>query len=260
MSSFLESFRSQRRVLGALLIREVITRYGRHNIGFLWLFVEPMLFTVGVTALWSALKEYHGSSLPIAAFGLTGYSSVLIWRNMPARCINSIQPNLSLLYHRHVKVADIFLSRVLLEALGGAMSFFVLTIFFWGAGWIDLPEDVLIVLQGWLLLAWFGGGLGITLAALNEFSEVVEKIWHPLAYFLFPLSGAAFTVDALPTYVRELVLVLPMVHGVEIVREGFFGSRYSPHYDAGYLIICCLFLSFTAFGLTWMVSKRVTPE
>jgi ABC-type polysaccharide/polyol phosphate export permease len=34
-------------VLGALLIRELLTRYGRHNIGFLWLFVEPMIFTLG---------------------------------------------------------------------------------------------------------------------------------------------------------------------------------------------------------------------
>ena len=56
----------QGRVLGALLIREVITRYGRHNIGFLWLFVEPMLFTLGVTALWTATKSLHGSDLPHA--------------------------------------------------------------------------------------------------------------------------------------------------------------------------------------------------
>ena len=40
----------QWRILGALLIREMLTRYGRHNIGFLWLFVEPMIFTLGVTA------------------------------------------------------------------------------------------------------------------------------------------------------------------------------------------------------------------
>ena len=30
-----------RRVIGALLLRELLTRYGRNNIGFLWLFVEP---------------------------------------------------------------------------------------------------------------------------------------------------------------------------------------------------------------------------
>jgi ABC-2 type transport system permease protein/capsular polysaccharide transport system permease protein len=42
-TSLRHSFEIQRRVIGALLMREVITRFGRHNIGFLWLFVEPMI-------------------------------------------------------------------------------------------------------------------------------------------------------------------------------------------------------------------------
>ena len=71
--------------LCALLMREVLTRYGRHNIGFLWLFVEPMMFTLGVAALWTAMKATHGSNLPIVAFAITGYSSVLLWRNMPGQ-------------------------------------------------------------------------------------------------------------------------------------------------------------------------------
>ena len=37
--SLLHSLRVQRRVIGALFMREALTRYGRHNIGFLWLFV-----------------------------------------------------------------------------------------------------------------------------------------------------------------------------------------------------------------------------
>jgi ABC-type polysaccharide/polyol phosphate export permease len=33
----------QARVLRALMIRELMMRYGRGNIGFLWLVLEPML-------------------------------------------------------------------------------------------------------------------------------------------------------------------------------------------------------------------------
>lgn len=68
-----ESLGIQRWVILALLMREVLTRFGRHNIGFMWLFVEPMLFTLGVTALWTATKSVHGSDLPIVAFAITGY-------------------------------------------------------------------------------------------------------------------------------------------------------------------------------------------
>src|SRR2546427_11338670 len=95
--SLRRSGRIQARVIGALLMREIITRYGRHNIGFMWLFVEPMSFTLGIVALWTATKASHGSNLPIVAFAVTGYSSVLLWRNATNRCSKAIEPNLSLL-------------------------------------------------------------------------------------------------------------------------------------------------------------------
>ena len=72
MNNLASSLHVQSRVIYALLMREVLTRYGRHNIGFLWLFVEPMLFTAWVAAIWTALKAVHGTNLPIIAFVLAG--------------------------------------------------------------------------------------------------------------------------------------------------------------------------------------------
>lgn len=255
-----QSFRVQRRVLFALLMRETLTRYGRHNIGFLWLFVEPMMFTLGVTALWTATKSLHGSNLPITSFAITGYSSVLLWRNMPARCIGAIPPNLALMFHRNVRVIDIYLSRLVLEAAGATTSFVLLTLAFHSLGWTDLPEDILQVIYGWIILAWFGFALALTLGALSEISEIVEKIWHPMAYFLFPLSGAAFMLDALPAAARGYLMYLPMVNAVEFIREGFFGSKFNAHYDMSYTIWFCAGL--TVFGLTQVrrVNQIVTPE
>lgn len=89
-------------------MREILTRYGRHNIGFMWLFFEPMLFTLGITLLWSMVKVEHVANVPITPFALTGYSSVLVWRNAVNRCNLAIEPNLSLLFHRNVRVLDIF--------------------------------------------------------------------------------------------------------------------------------------------------------
>jgi len=166
----------QAQVIWALIIREIMTRYGRHNIGFLWLFVEPMLFTLGITTLWTIAGFHHGSNLPITAFALTGYSTVLLWRNMPTRCVGAIAPNSSLMYHRNVRVLDIFLSRIALEAIGATMSFVTLGLLFNFLGLMDMPENPLLVVQGWLLTAWFGGSLAMLLGSLSEKSELVEKL------------------------------------------------------------------------------------
>jgi ABC-2 type transport system permease protein/capsular polysaccharide transport system permease protein len=250
----------QGRVIWALFLREILTRFGRHNIGFFWLFVEPMLFTLGVTAMWTALKTVHGSDLPIVAFSITGYSSVLLWRNMSSRCIGALTPNLSLLYHRNVRPVDIYAARLLLEGAGATMSFVFLVMVFGFLGWLKMPEDVLQVLAAWVMLAWFGCGLAVFLGSLSEQSETVEKLWHPASYLLFPLSGAAFLVDALPQQGQELVLWLPMVHGVEFLREGYFGSQMTAHYDLAYMALCNLAL--TVFGLAQLkkISRTVVPE
>lgn len=254
------AFRIQIRVIHALLMREMLTRFGRHNIGFLWMFVEPMMFTLGVTALWTATSSIHGSSIPIAAFALSGYSSVLLWRNMPSRSIGAIAPNLSLMYHRNVKLFDIFAARILLEGAGATMSFVLLSGMLISMKLISPPEDLLMVVGGWLMLAWFGMALGLLMGTLAEEFELIEKIWHPTSYLLFPLSGAAFLVDALPQQAQNLVLLLPMVHGVEYVREGYFGSQIVAHYDLGYMAVCCAGLSLLALAQLRKVSRTVIPE
>ncbi|MGQ0484087.1 MAG: ABC transporter permease [Hyphomicrobiales bacterium] len=254
------SFTIQARVIGALLMREIITRYGRHNIGFMWLFLEPMLFTLGITALWTATRSTHGSNLPVVAFAVTGYSSVLLWRNGVLRCAKAIEPNLGLLYHRNVRVIDLFASRLILEIAGGTISFIVLSLAFVAAGWMQPPADILTMMMGWLLLSWFAVSLGLLVGALSERSEIVERIWHTLAYLLFPLSGAVFMVEWLPKAGQEFVLWVPMVHGVEMLRHGYFGDAVRTHENPVYLMQVSLTLLFIGLSLVKEAGRRVEPE
>lgn len=250
----------QNTVLRALFMREVLTRYGRHNIGFLWLFVEPMLFTIGVTALWTLTGLHKISSLPIAAFALTGYSTVLLWRNMPNRCVGALQPNASLMYHRNVRPLDIYLSRILLEFAGGTASFTILSIILIASEMIAPPENIVLVAFAWLLTAWFGAAFSLLLGTLSEQSELVDKIWHPMAYLLFPVAGASYLVEALPTGFRNVVLWLPMVHSTEMLRDGYFGSIFNAHYSVGYLAGCNLAMSAVGLALVRKVSREFIPE
>lgn len=250
----------QQRVLGALLLRELLTRYGRNNIGFLWLFVEPMLFTLVITAFWTATRSIHGSSIPIVAFAVTGYSSLLLWRNLPSRCIGALHSNIALLFHRQVTIMDVYLSRIILEIIGATTSFVVLAIIFTLMGWMSGPEDILQVIFGWVLLAWFGIGLGMTVGGLSEKVDIIGKLWPPFSYLLFPLSGVAFIADALPPNLREIVLWLPQLNALEIVREGWFGSLMKAHYDLAYLCMCNLGLTFCGLSLVRQVGLDARDE
>ncbi len=260
IGSFRGAVAIQTRVIGALLMREVITRYGRHNVGFLWLFFEPMLFTIGVTTLWTLLSMTHGSNLSITAFAVTGYSSILLWRNCSNRIVKALEPNLSLLYHRNVRVIDVYIARLLLEIAGATVSLVALTILFSAVGWMDLPDDILTVIAGWTLLAWFAIALSLIVGAASERSEMIERVWHIITYLMFPLSGAAFLVDWLPKTAQSLILWVPMVHGTEMIRHGFFGAAIRTYENPAYLILANTTMSLIGLALVRETGRRVEPE
>ena len=254
------SFAIQARVIGALIMREIITRYGRHNIGFLWLFLEPMLFTLGITTLWTILKATHGVDIPITAFAVTGYSSILLWRNCSNRAIKAIESNHSLMYHRNVRVFDVLMARLILEISGATVSIITLTILFSSIEWMSYPEDLLTAMTGWILLAWFACALSFVVGAVSERSELMERVWHIFTYILFPLSGAGFLVDWLPRVAQDYVLWLPMVHGTEMIRHGYFGNIVKTYENPMYLILINTILTLIGLALVKETGRRVEPE
>jgi ABC-type polysaccharide/polyol phosphate export permease len=255
--SLLHSLGIQRRVLHALLMREIITRFGRENLGVLWLVFEPMMFTLGVTTLWTLTGLQHGSSMPIVAFGVTGYSSVLMWRNAATRSSAAVVQNKPLLFHRNVQVVDVVFTRIALEIGGATSSFIVLSLLFIFLGWMPMPVDLLEVIFGWVMLAWFGASLALLIGAAAAFSEIAERLWHPISYILFPLSGAGFMVDWVPDRFQRILLVFPMVHGTEMIREGYFGNVVTTHYDVGYMATCCLLLSLAGLFTVREAGRRI---
>ncbi len=249
----LRSLAIQARVTGALVMREIITRYGRHNIGFMWVFVEPMMFTGGVVALWSLLHT-HAMKLTLVPFVVTGYSTVLLWRNTINRCGNAIEPNRALLHHRNVRVLDLFIARLLLEVAGATLSFMTLAALLTLAGLMWPPDDVLKCVVAWLLLAWFSIATGLIVGSLSAAFEPVERVWHVVSYLFLPLSGAFYMVEWLPTRVQPMAIWLPTVDCTELLREGFFGASVHAHYDLVYLTVA----NTTLLLIALMCAKRVS--
>lgn len=257
MSSLRHGLRIQLRVLYALMLREMLTRYGRHNVGFLWLFIEPMMFTSAVVGLWSLMGQQKGAlGISIVAFGITGYSTIMLWRNMPGRAIGAIGPNASLLTHRPVQMLDVFTARILLEAMGATVSLVVLSGGAWMLDWMAGPEDLLKVLAGWFLLAWFAFAMSLWIGAASEKAPIVYKIWAPVSYIFIPLSGALYLVKSLPTAGQEVVLLLPVVHCVEMIRDGYFGSQFQAQYSVAYVVVFNTVLSLFALAQVRDISRR----
>lgn len=258
-TSVASGLRIQTRVTGALIMREIVTRYGRHNIGFMWVFAEPMMFTLGVVIVWSLLRT-HSTRLPVIPFVVTGYSSLLLWRNTIGRCGNAVEPNRSLLHHRNVRVLDLFVARLLLEVAGASISFLTLATLITIAGFMPPPYDIFPMLIAWILLAWFAMSMGLIVGALSVLSDAVDRVWHVIGYLFLPISGMFFMVDWLPQRIQNLALFVPTVNCIELLRGAYFGPSIHAHYDLRYLVTVNLVLLLVGLAAVKGVAGTVEGE
>ncbi len=252
-----EGFKTQARVINALMLREIITRYGRHNLGFLWLFAEPVLFAVGITILWSHSGMAKGT-MPVAGFAITGYCSLVLWRNMVNRLSGAVPGNIGLLHHRNVQVMDLLIARMILELASCTVALIVLTFAFTGLNLMHLPMDPYTALLGWFQICWFVIGAGLIGAYLGVLSEVVDRIWHVAMYLSLPFTGAFFMTSWLPPAVQEVVLWSPLVNGVEMLRQGYFGPGIDARYSIEYLLKANTITLFVGLLLTRLIKRKLS--
>ncbi|MBP3195005.1 MAG: ABC transporter permease [Cardiobacteriaceae bacterium] len=258
-TSLIAALKIQGRVIFALLMREILTRYGRGNIGFLWLFIEPLLFTLMIVFVRQAIKMNSILGMDVA-FILTGYPMILMWRNASNRAIGAVKANLSLMYHRNVRVFDTLFSRVLLEVIGATVAQIGLVGLLIFIGMIDMPADLFYMLAAWTLMAFFALGLGTIICAIAYRFDRFGKIWGIASFLMMPLSGAFFYVHSLPAKAQEFFLWIPMVSGTEMFRHGYFGNTVITHERIGYLII--FDLAMLLFGMSEIrkISKGIEPK
>lgn len=249
-----------RRVIWALLMRELSTRYGRHNIGFLWLIGEPLVFAGAVTLMWSVIKPEFEHGVRVIPFVVTGYMSIILSRHMINHGMNCVKANVGLLYHRQITIMHLFISRLLLEFIGVTFASFVIFGFLLLIGQMPPPKDLLLLYAGWGILAWMGVGLALIFGALAEMFEFMERIVGVITYIMVPLSGTFYFAAWVPAQFRRFVLLLPFIHPVEMIRAGFFGEFVTTYYDVGYAVAWSASLTFLGLVLVQFVRSRVEIE
>ncbi len=247
----------QANVIGALIMRELHTRFGRNNIGYLWIFAEPMLLGLAVGILHGARHLPIAGGLKPIPFAIGGYVLFILFRSVVSRAESVLEANKPLLYHRQVTLFDMLAARSTLET---GSTIVVLTLLLggaWAAGFADLPTRPMLVLAAVLLLSWFSFGLGMVITYAAHESPAIARLIHPLLYLSMPLSGAFFAVDWFPAGIRDILIWVPTVPIFELLKEGQFVAFRSDHVDIGYVITWCALLTLVGLAAVRHVRRKI---
>lgn len=260
MSALSEGWRIQVRVIIALMHRELTTRFGRENIGFLWIMVEPLLFAGLVSIIWAYLKGPEDHGVGIVAFVVSGYLPLTLLRHSLARSLNIFQANGSLMYHRQIRIIDFVFVRVLLEVIGGMMAYFFIGTILVFFGLFPVPSNIGLMIGGWAIYALFSLSLALIFAPLSEMSEVIEKILPVSIYITIPFSGTFNMVSWATPEVRDFLLWSPLVNATEMMRSGLFGDIVRPYYSLQVPLVASMVCMMIGLALCRHVRRTLVVE
>lgn len=241
----LHGFAIQGANIKALMIRDMMMRYGRDGIGFVWAVIEPMLLCVGVMFLWNTLGIAKKEGVNIVELVLTGYMPLTLWRHMTGNSVRLFRASVSLLYHRKISLFDIFFARQATEFIVTSIALFAIWLTLYEFGVVRAIANLDTFLLGWFMMGWFSIASAAVIAAVTEVSDASERFIAPLQYLNLPLSGSFYFIDWLPVRIQEVAIYHPHVSCYEMFRLGYFGGSYVPHYDL-------LYFACVSFGMTFV--------
>jgi len=266
IKGFVDPLRIQYQILKALVIREVLTRWGRKNIAFLWFFLEPTMMVIGNELFWlikttKSIDVYTQLNISLTAFVLIGYLSLMLVRNSINLLSQAIRSNSALLQHRSLKPLDFYFSRFILEVAGASTSLIILLFFLISLTIIPPIKNPPLMLLAWYFFIWLSLGVGLTLGPLIARSEALSALWRStLVHLLFLINGSFFFVAWLPDQYQKIVLWIPMVHISEMLKNGYYGQIYqSSYYSIPYIITWCILLTFSGLLIARYFGKHL-PE
>ncbi len=255
----LDRLRSQRRVIGALILRETRTRFADAKLGYGWALIEPILHITLLSVTFAVLMN---GQPPIGTqffiFYYTGLVPYHIFVHTSSGMSHAITGNGPVLQLPPVTTFDVIAARGLLEIMTDVIVAVILLAGFGAIGLDAMPDDLWSPSVALLVTAAFGCGFGYLNAVLTVFFRSWDKVYGHVTRVLYFISGIFFVPGMMPDWARDSLAWNPLLHAIDWFRAGFFAS-YQPHWlDRSYLVILAILSLLGGFSLERALRRKLS--
>lgn len=237
------------RVISALILRDMRTRFGRQLFGWAIMILWPLThlgFIVGGYLIAHRIAPYGTNVTIFIGTGVLPYILCLYPARMIMLCLVQNQP---LLLFPPVMPIDIILARSILEITNAfyVIFFFCLILFVFDVDFIpgDYPEAIFAILT----TIYLGFSIGFISAILFKISRAWVPIQIGLLIGAYLTSGAIVPLTNLSPTLKWWLWFNPLVHTVEWLRYAYFGQSSADLLSREYLLSYATFILFLSLAL-----------
>lgn len=220
------------RAIGALILREMSTTYGKSPGGYIWAFLEPVASIIILTTVFQLLTRNPPLGNSYAMFYATGVLTFSLFNHIQAKTSQALLFSKSLLGYPTVTFVDAIAARFILTLLTDTLVAYIIFVgaMVFAEGWMRV--DILTIALGFAMVAFLGLGIGCLNAFIYMKIPVWQQIWGLVTRPLMLVSGVILLHDTMPEPYKSWLGWNPIVHGIGLVRRGFYEA-----YDADYVSV-----------------------
>lgn len=244
-------------VIGALMLRDMRTRFGSSHLGYLIAILWPFSHLVIMVSAMAYSRRFTTMGGDPVVFAITGILPYILCL-YPARMMGyAIEVNKGLLFFPVVRVIDIIFSRAIIELLTATVV--VVLIFSCGLalGFDLVPTDIPSLISGILATVFLSLSMGFfaNIAAAISPSWRIVLILSVIVMYL--TSGVVVPFGFYPREIQNIVVYNPLFHSVEWLRSAYYdGDSYIDYLSKTYLVSFSIgFLFFSLLGERFLRGK-----
>jgi capsular polysaccharide transport system permease protein len=229
-------FANQGRVIGALILRDMRTRFGRSFMGYVIIVGWPLAHLLALVTGYLLTRRVApvGTSVPVfLGTGILPYILCLYPSRMIMLCLAQNHP---LLYFPIVKTTDVIIARSVLEILTAFWVVAIFALILYIAGIDITPLHYKDAVQAILATIYLGFAIGFLGAVFYKLTKAWLAFQIGTLIAMYIASGVFFIPTNLSDDFQFYLWFNPLLHSVEWLRSAYYDGYGYGLLDRGYLI------------------------
>lgn len=235
---FISNFHKYRNLLKELVVKDITIKYRRSVLGIFWSFLEPLLFMIVLTIIFSTFFGRNIENYPV--YLLSGRLVFMYYSQATNGGLKSIVSNASTIKKLYIPKYIFTVSQTLSALVTFLISLIVLLLVMAATGAPFTPYILLFIVPA-VLLTIFNIGIGLILATVNVFFRDIEHLYGVFLTLIMYSSAIFFPPEIIPANFQWILTWNPVYAMIKLIRDAFL---YGQLFDTFTL----LFATFSAIA------------
>lgn len=223
------------RTIGALVLREMSSTYGRSPGGYVWAILEPALGLTLLVAIFALGFRTPPLGSNFAIFYASGLLPFFVFTTTVAKVQQAVNYSRQLLGYPRVTFLDAILARFALNLLTQLSICAILFAVIFATGETRTVLRPGPLLNAFSMAAALGLGMGTVNCLLISRQPIWNTVWAVVSRPLVLVSGVIILHESVPQPYRAWLEWNPLVHVTGEARHAFYYSYHADYVSSAYV-------------------------